>query len=149
MKKIRRIISLILTLLMCMSSGLTAIAMNTDDEPIARASDYLNYYSAYVITRSGGKVIIEFEVDGVGKMDTIGINRLVIQEKIDGKWTSLPTIWGSTSNGLISESSIAYIGEYIHETDSGTECRAIVTVYAEKDGGSDSRTITTNSVTAK
>lgn len=148
-KQMTRIVSLILAFLMCVVFGVSVIAANVEGEQITRASDYLNYYSVYVLARSGGKIIIECEVDGVGKMDSIGISRLVIQEKVDGKWTSLPTIWGSTSNGLVSENSIAYIDNYTHEGTTGVEYRAIATVFAEKDGGSDSRTITTNSVTAK
>lgn len=145
----KRIFSLILALLLCMVSCVTTLAVDTEDYSIARASDYLNYYSAYAVTLSKGEVVFEFEVDGVRQMDSVGVIRLVIQEKIDGTWTSFPAIWGSTSNGLITEGKTIHVGEYVHETDSGTECRAIVTVYAEKDGGSDSRTFTTNSVTAK
>ncbi len=148
-KQMKRSVALFVALLQCMVSCVTAFAVDTEDYSIARASDYLNYYSAYAVTISKGEVIFEFEVDGVRRMDSVGVIRLVIQEKVDGKWTSLPTIGGTTENGLITESSTAHIGEYVHETDSGTECRAIVTVYAEKGGGSDSRTITTNSVTAK
>ena len=148
-KQVKQLISLTLAILMCMST-VVAISANYDGEDsVARASDYLNYYSAYAVSLSKGEVIFELEVDGVRPIDSVGVTRLVIQEKIDGKWTSLPAVWGSTSNGLMVEGKTIYAGEYIHETDSGTECRAIVTVYAEKDGGSDSRTITSNSVTAK
>lgn len=148
-KRMTRIVSLILAFLICMAFGVSAVAEDAENQSITRASDYLNYYSVYVLARSGGKVIIEFEVDGVESMDSVGVSRLVIQEKKDGKWTSLPTIWGSISNGLTSESTTIHSGNYTHEGTAGVEYRAIATVYAEKDGGSDSRTITTNSVTAK
>lgn len=148
-KHAKRLISFIFAVLMCISVAITVSANYDEENSVIRASDYLNYYSAFAVSMSEGEVIFEFEVDGVRRMDLVGVSRFVIQEKIDGKWTSLPTIWGSTSNGLMAEDKTVYVGEYIHETDSGTECRAIVTVYAEKDGGSDSRTFTTNSVTAK
>ena len=145
-KHATRLISFIFAALMCISVAITVSDNYDEEDSVIRASDY---FSAFAVSMSEGEVIFEFEVDGVRRMDLVGVTRFVIQEKIDGKWTSLPAIWGSTSNGLMTESSTAHISEYIHETDSGTECRAIVTVYAEKDGGSDSRTITTNSVTAK
>lgn len=113
------------------------------------ASDYLTYYSAYALTESGGKVIIEFEVDGTGRMDLVGSSYIVVQEKSGSTWKGISTYFGSVSNGMLDDSAYSHIGSITYTGTPGKEYRALVTVYAKDSTGDDSRTLTTNIVTAR
>jgi hypothetical protein len=82
-------------------------------------------------------------------MDYVGVSYLVVQEYNNGTWTAVASCFGSTANGLLAADTDSHMSsiEYTGGT-SGKQYRALVMVYAELDGGSDSRTVTTNSVTA-
>lgn len=113
------------------------------------ASDYLDAYGAWAGNGTGNQVVIYFDVDGTGIMDYVGVSYLVVQEYNNGTWTAVASCFGSVANGLLAADTDSYMSaiEYTGGT-SGKQYRALVMVYAEKDGGSDSRTVTTNSVTA-
>lgn len=147
--QLKRFTSLICALLVCAGITITAGAVGIDDYAVTRASYYLNYYSAYALASSNEKVIIEFEVDGVGRMDLVGSNYIVLQEKSGDKWLGVYTYWGSSSNGMLGENTVSHIGKITYSGTAGKEYRALVTVYAKDSTGDDSRTIITNSVTAK
>lgn len=145
----KRFASLICALFVCVWTVVTAGAVSIDGYATTRASDYLNYYSAYALASSNGKVIIEFEVDGAGRMDLVGSNYIVVQEKSGSKWLGVSTYWGSSLNEMLGENTVSHIGKITYVGTVGREYRALVTVYAKDSTGDDSRTIITNSVTAK
>lgn len=77
-------------------------------------------------------------------MTKIGVSTIKIYE-LDGD--RITTIYGTTRNGLItSGSSIA--GTYTYEGTPGSYYYAEVTVFAENETESDSKTITTNTIKA-
>ena len=147
--RLKNFASLICALFVCAGITITAGATSIDDYAVNRASDYLNYYSAYALASSNGTVIIEFEVDGAGRMDLVGSSYVIVQEKSGSNWVGVSTYWGSSSNGMLGENTVSHIGKVTYSGTRGKEYRAIVTVYAENSTGDDSRTIITNSVTAK
>lgn len=140
----------LLALICTLCAGLTAPAWAADTEEIVprRASDYLTYYAVYALTAPGGAVIIEFEVEGTGRIDFVGASYIVVQEKVGTKWIGA-TYFGSTSNGMPAGNDYFHIGSITYKGTPGKEYRALATVYAENSSGNDSRTIITNSVTAK
>lgn len=140
--QLRHILGLVCTFILC--AGLTVPA-----GAAIMASDYLTYYSAYALTESGGKVIIEFEVDGTGRMDLVGSSYIVVQEKSGSTWKGISTYFGSVSNGMLDDSAYSHIGSITYTGTPGKEYRALVTVYAKDSTGDDSRTLTTNIVTAR
>lgn len=147
--QLKHFFALVCTLVLC--AGLTVPAWAADTEEIAprRASDYLTYYAAYALTAPNGGVVIEFEVEGTGRMDLVGASYIVVQEKVGTKWIGVSTYLGSTSNGMLSGNDYSHIGSITYQGTPGKEYRALATVYAENSSGDDSRTIITNSVTAK
>lgn len=147
--RFKHIFGLVCTFILCAGLTVPAGAVNIKDVISARSSDFLTYYAAYALTASDGEVIIEFEVQGTGRMDLVGASYIVIQEKSGGTWKGISTYFGSVSNGMLGDNAYLYVGSISYKGTPGKEYRALATVYAENSTGDDSRTIITNSVTAK
>lgn len=128
------IIILVLTLL------LSTVAFATME-----ASQYLSYYSAY-ITRTGNTVKIHFDVQGTRIMDSIGATEIYLYERANSSssWTLVQTYLSSDpayASAMI-DSNASFKDDYVsYSGNSSYQYFAYVTVYAEKDGGSDSRGI--------
>lgn len=113
----------------------------------ARASLYLSDYLAILSEgHDSGELIISFSVDATGKMDQVGINKIVLY-RTDGNETI--TIFGSTRNGLIEANTYETSGDYTFTgLTSGAYYYAVVTVFAKDASGSDARAITTKTMQA-
>lgn len=108
------------------------------------ASEYLAQYgAALVAVDETGQYDIYYDVTSVGSCDSLGVSQIKIYRD-DG--TYITTITGSTNNGLIREDHFSHTGTYRNYGISGKYYYAVVTVFAERDGGSDSRDITTNTI---
>lgn len=111
------------------------------------ASDYLAQYGAALIaTDTKGKYDIYYDVTATKTSDTIGVSKIKIY-KSDGSYVT--TITGTVNNGLIIENDCCHAGVYTRYGVSGNSYYAEVTVFAKRGSGSDSRTITTNTITVK
>lgn len=108
-----------------------------------RASLYIDSYDAQIKTDSGGQISIASRVTGTDIMDTIGVSTLVIQKYQSGSWVDV-TSWSD----LYDYYSASSVVEATYYGTAGTQYRAVITFYAELNGGSDSRVMTTRSVTA-
>ena len=136
-KNMVRISVIILVLALLLPS--TAFAM-------MEASDYLSYYNAY-ITKSGNTIYVNFDVQGTLIMDYVGVTEIYLYEKTSpsGSWSFVKTFL--SSNPAYTSSMIGtytnFKDDYVsYSGNSSYQYKAYVTVYAEKDGGSDSRTVT-------
>ena len=109
------------------------------------SSQYLSYYEAY-ITKSGNTIKVNFAVEGTRVMDQIGVTEIYLYEKtsIYGSWNLVKT-YLSTNPAYASammDDNVGYKDDYVSYSGSSSyQYKAYVTVYAEKDGGSDSRDI--------
>jgi hypothetical protein len=123
-----------------------AMLLSTAAFATIEASQYLSFYAAY-ITRSGNTVKVNFEVQGTGPMDYVGVTEIYLYEKASssGSWTLVKT-YLSTDPAYASdmiESNASFKDDYVtYSGNSSYQYKAYVTVYAEKNGGSDSRSIT-------
>lgn len=132
-------LGLILTLMLTLCGGMALAA-----EP--RASSTLTYYPVGVSKgEDEGEVDISYDVMANKTADEVGVSRIKIY-KSDG--TYVTTITGTTGNGLIRTNSARHISTYTYEGISGVTYYAEVTVYAKIGSDSDSRTVTTPTVTA-
>lgn len=117
---------------------------------VPRASEYISSgNAASTATAVKGEIEITYDVTGRGRMTKIGASKIIVQEKNGGSWETVKTFWGSVSNGMLDENTTSHAGSVTYTGTSGKQYRAIVTVYAENSGGSDSRTVTTAAVSAK
>ena len=128
------IIIIVLTLL------LSSVAFATMD-----ASQYLSFYAAY-ITKNGNTIKVNFQVEGTRIMDYVGVTEIYLYERANSNssWTLVKTylytdpIYASA----MMDSNTSYKDDYVsYSGNSSYQYVAYVTVYAEKDGGSDSRDI--------
>ena len=108
----------------------------------ARASDYLAIYSVWATAKSDGVVRIHADVEAV---------RTSVQESDDGgkTWTTLKK-YTKEELEMYEQDTPAYYGTFdFEDTVIGRDYRALVGVYAERNGGGDLRSVYTNEVTAK
>lgn len=122
---------------------LSSVAFATMD-----ASQYLSFYAAY-ITKSGNTVKVNFQVEGTRIMDQIGVTEIYLYEKTSssGSWTLVQTFLASDTAyaSAMMDSNTSYKDDYVsYSGNSSYQYMAYVTVYAEKNGGSDSRGIVAN-----
>lgn len=148
----KKVLSFVLAIALAISLCVCAVeATPLMDESIApmRASDYFSSYSVAATSGSEGDVAISISIRPKRTMDSIGATKIVIQEKNGNRWKEVYTKTGSNYNGLLDSDSSSFRGSYTYSGTSGKTYRAIVTLYAKDAFGSDSKTVTTNSVVAK
>ena len=133
--------TIVLLLIFCISFAAAQTAGASDFS--IQASSYINSYSAQITTGSGGRVLVDGIVTGTNIMDTIGVQSLVIQKYQSGYWINAIT-WSN----LYDYSSVSSVFTATYYGSVGTQYRAVITYYAALSGGSDSRIMTTSSVTA-
>lgn len=139
MKKRFLSLGLILTLILTLCGGMALAA-----EP--RASLTLSHYPVGVSKgEDEGEIDISYDVMASQKADEVGVSSIKIY-KSDG--TYVTTITGTVANGLIRTNAGSHRSTYTYEGTSGVTYYAEVTVFATVGSDSDSRTVTTPTVTA-
>ncbi len=126
-----------------------AVPLTNDTVAPMRASDYFGFYSASATSGTTGEVAISFLIRPTKTMGTIGVTKIIIQEKDGNRWQDAYTKTGTAYNGLLDSDVNSFRGSYTYAATSGKTYRAIVTLCAKDSSGGDSRTVTTNSVVAK
>jgi len=137
---IKRRISMILAvvlLLGCMVMPVSAATANS------KASLYLSTYRA-LISGASGKLEIGYTVGSGSIMTSIGVSEIKIYKSNGSLMT---TVTGTTKNGLLVSNTDFHSDVYTYYGAVGTSYYAVVTVIASCSGGSDTRTITTKTVT--
>ena len=113
----------------------------------ARASKYIN--STLVSVASGsraGEIRINFSINAMVSTTRIGASSIEVYES-NGDYVT--TIWGNTSNGLISTAGGRYYSyTYTYTGTPGTTYYFIVNCYAGNSSGSDTRERETNLIRA-
>ncbi len=129
----RKLTALFLSLLMLVSS-LTANAA-------VQASDYLNSYSLCVLSHGNDLMSISYTVQGVDYMDVVGAQEIVVEEYIAGEWYEYD-YFDAEDYDLLAYDYFTKTGTLYFYGIQGRAYRAVMTAYAELDGGSDSREFT-------
>lgn len=144
MSHAKKLVLVFVSLVFLVSSFCQVASAN---EASPRASLYLNSYGAalYQGTRSG-RIRVDFTVVATQISDLVGVSQIAIIE-VDSN-DCVATIKGSVANGLLHENSRGTMGSYTYYGKPGVTYYAVLTMYAEKDGGSDFRMYTTNNITA-
>lgn len=110
-----------------------------------RGSRYLDCYAAGMVCNGGYEMEVVLEVFGTHTMDKIGVEKIVIQEWSGSRWIDYMTVKGSNHPEFYAYDTPDYGGTYTFDGFPDAEYRAIVTAYAERDGGSDTGTVTSGS----
>jgi hypothetical protein len=139
-KRIFSIISAILLLSMVFTTAASA--------GVLRASQYFSSYSVGADANAGtGKVRISFSVVATGTSTKVGASSIVIQRKSGSTWSNVQTYNSTTTTSLMGSNSTAYANSVTYSGTSGYEYRANVTLYVQQSSGSESVSVTTNTVT--
>lgn len=135
-KKLVLVFTSLVLLIVFLCQAATAVELSP------RASHYLDNYGAYLYQGdASGSVRVEFTVSANEKADRVGVSNLSIY-KADG--TFVASVKGSVVNGLLKEGVKTHLGGYTFYGQPNTVYYMVLTMYAEFDGGSDSRLYTTN-----
>lgn len=145
MRKIKKI-ALVFVCLVLMTAAICPTVFAAENS--TQASLYLSNYGAVLYTgaRGTGTLDIDFNVTATRRSDYVGISKVEFYTS-DG--TLEATITGTVDNGLLRENATIIAGNYYYTGTIGTSYYAVLTMYAERDGGSDSKLYTTNTVTAR
>lgn len=137
--------SITLALMCCFLFVFCGSALAADLEP--QSSEVIASCSTTLKQGSGnGNVVVRYSVTGKNKQSTrIGVLSVKIY-KSNG--TCVATVAGTTTNGLIAMNVNSHSGTYTYSGTSGVSYYAVVTFTAAAGGVTDSRTVTTNTVTA-
>lgn len=134
----------VFTVLVYLIASLSQTASAIEFSP--RASLYLDNYNAYIYEgTTPGSICVEFVVTATRPSDYVGVSELIIYKS---SGTRVATITGTVANGLLRKDATAYLGNYTYYGEPGAKYYAKLTIYAERDGGSDSRIYTTTTCTA-
>ena len=137
---IKKTMAIILaTSFICLCFSMPALAQMDASDYIAATSAELNQGNV------SGQLRVSYSITATSSMDTIGVSRIEVYYSNGTKYT---TIWGTISSGLLKQNRPTASDTYALSLTSGTSYYCKVTLYAAKDGGWDSRTITTGTVTA-
>ena len=148
MKKIIfRLVGILCVACILFGTTISASAAVPEDELSPQASYYLSAYTAWAVRSSSDQVYVYYDVTGCGTIGCLGAKLIVVEMKDGGSWTPVKTYTGTTSNGMLSLNDNDHGGVKIYQGTSGTQYRAVVTIF----GGSsttngDSRIVTTNTV---
>lgn len=138
---------ILLTCFILITATPIALAAETIDEETVepRASQYLSSYMAYIAPVGSGKIQIWFDVEGTTVMDKIGSTTIVLKESTNGtSFTTVKTFKVASYSSMLASNKVSYTSYVPYSGTAGRYYQAVVTVYAEKNGGSDSRVITTS-----
>ena len=122
-----------ISILLLMASFLHLSAYAT-----TRASDQICSYSAEGAACGNGKIAIVFSIEGTGFMNSLGASKIRIYEQ-SGR---LAGYFLKSDEGMTATNKVSHGATMYFYGTSGVEYEIVVTVFAENDNGSDSRSIT-------
>lgn len=111
-----------------------------------KSSAYLDSYRATIDPRSGGLIVVNVSVDGVGSMTEIGAKTIYIYESLDNKSFYRVGTYESSVYPQMMGSGYGYYRDAVTYLGTpGRYYKASVWVYAANENGSDEKNYTTAS----
>lgn len=118
-------------------------------EPDPQASLYLDGYGVSLTPKGNGLMSVTFIVYGTGKMDLLGAQKILIEEWDGVDWVKTGTLSVENNPNFYKANASEHTASSSFYGIPGTQYRATLTAYAEKDGGSDTGTFTCTPKTCK
>ena len=113
------------------------------------ASDYLTGCSAYIDTTSNGVLKIWFTAMGDTNMDELGALHIILYESTDQSiWMQAKTFTPTNYPAMLAENDWLYTSYVPYDGVAGRYYKALIRIWAGKDGGGDSRYVWTAPVKA-
>ena len=105
-------------------------------EQSERASLYFAAYRAYCHAASSTTIEVNFTVIGVGVMEEIGANEILVQQSSDQvNWTTVKTFSSSNYSNMVATNTGSHGATLSCNVESGHYYRAYVTFYAKNSNG--------------
>lgn len=136
----KRIVSFLLVF--CMLEGAVSTVAVDQVEPIPCASLYLDAYAIGIDAKGNGKMLVTFIVYGTDIMDCLGAQEIVVEEWDGVEWTHTATYSAEKNSKFYTLNASEHAESVTFYGLPGVKYRATLTAYAEKDGGSDTGTVT-------
>ena len=113
------------------------------------ASDYIELCNAYISAKGNGIIEIWFTAVGDTDMDEIGAQAIILYESINQtNWTQVIKFSHQNLPSMLIEDKCTHSSYIPYRGVAGRYYKALVYIWAGKDGGGDSRTIWTVPVKA-
>lgn len=148
-KKSRRVIRICALMLACflLLPGTAHGAVIEPAQPYA--SDYIMSYNTYIYAIGGGVLQIWFDAAGDTDMDEIGALHIILYESTDQSiWTQAKTYTPTNYPTMLGENDSSHISYVSYNGVAGRYYKALIRIWAGKDGGGDSRYVWTAPVKA-
>ncbi len=142
----KRAISILSLLLFVVSLLTLTIPSNAS----AQASDYFSATDVWATALSGGKVLVEFDVNATHKMLEVGASKIYIcEQQSNGQYEVVKTYSRDEIPDFIDTNSSFGSGEVTYQGTPGVKYFATVALYAKDSEGNETLVCNTNKVTAK
>lgn len=105
-----------------------------------KASQQISIYSMNV-TPATDKLNVKFSVTANGPANKVGCESIYVYEKSGTKWIYVDSR-DEDDLGMSKSGQFAYGNNIYFDSESGTEYKVVVTIFAENDEGRDTRTKT-------
>lgn len=136
----KRILSFLLAFALLGSLNCSFAAGEDGIEPYA--SEYLDSYAIGVNAKGGGKMSVSFIVYGARTMDKLGAQKIVVEEWDGVEWVDLIEYSAEDNSHFYTTNASEYTASVTFYGLPGLQYRATLTAYAERNGGSDTGTVT-------
>lgn len=142
-KKIITALALFTVMMSMLALPLVSYAV-TDANQVPQASLYIRSTSATVEPEGNGKIYLYNALGATRIVDQLGVKTIEVQAFTNGYWRSVYTI--------VEDDYLYNTGTYVYSCyyygTPGTQYRSYVEFYVANDGGSETKIVTSNPVTA-
>lgn len=104
------------------------------------ASRYLDGYGISVNPKGDGLMSVTYIIYGTGTMDCIGAKKILIEEWDGSDWVKTGSLSVEKNPEFYAYKASEHAGSITFYGIPGVQYRATLTAYAERDGGSDTKT---------
>lgn len=109
---------------------------------VSPSKPFLRGYGASLYQgTASGSVRVEFTVSATRESDLVGVSKISVYK---GDGTFVTSVNSTVSNGLLVKGLKVHAGDYTYYGETNEVYYMVLTMYAERDGGSDSRLYITN-----
>ena len=87
-------------------------------------------YTVVLSAKGDGRMLVTMVVDGVGVQDKIGVSKIDIDEKVNGKWQYYDTLYAVDHPEFYDYNTRDYLGDVSFYGTPGNSYRVTLLVYA-------------------
>ncbi|EHQ90132.1 hypothetical protein [Desulfosporosinus youngiae] len=140
----KKIIAQLFTVMLCMLTSPLASYASADNVESQKASLYIRSTSVTAQAIGNGTLLLENMLGATRIVDQLGVKTIEVQTLRNGYWQSIYTI--------VRDDYLYNTGTYVYDCyyygTPGTQYRSYVEFYVADDGGSETKIVTSNPVTA-